>query len=160
MPGLYPLASAPLAADPNAVAGPFSSNALAIIQLVGSTAEGIFGFKMIQNFRIVSGDTHTLLVRVKDANGDPVDIGGATIKWRCARSFGRAAAISKQTGGSGITIIDGANAVFAVAIDPDDTEDLAGSFYHEAEIRFLPDSSVSTVVHGTLTIERDLIEAT
>lgn len=147
MPGFYPLGSAPLASAPNAAPLPFSSNALAIVQLVGSTAEGIFGFKMIQNFRIVSGDTHTLLVRVKDANGDPVDIGGAAIKWRCARSKGRAAAVSKQTGGT-------------VAIFPTDTEALAGAFYHEAEVKFLPDNSVSTVMEGALTIDRDLIEAT
>jgi len=178
--GSYPLAGAPLAADPDAAGGVgFSTNILALIaldalsdgefdltglhapdvNLVGSNAETTTGFKMIQNFEMVSGDTKSLIVRVKDADGDVVDITGATVKWRAARSYGKTASITKATGGSGVTLTDPTNGVFVVALADTDTEDLAGIFYHEAEVTF-SDDTVSTVLRGTMKINRDLIEAT
>src|SRR3990167_4295716 len=104
--------------------------------LVGSTAMQTFGFKMIQNFIMVAGDTKTLVVTVEDAEGTAVSITGATIKWRCARSYGKTASITKATGGSGIAITDGAGGEFTVTLNASDTVSLVGNFYHEAEITF------------------------
>lgn len=111
---------------------------------------------MIQNFSMIAGDTRTLVVTVKDPDGDAVSITSATIKWHAARTSSRTAAITKTTGGSGIAITDGAGGIFTVTLDADDTEDLVGNFMHEAEITFA-DSSISTVLQGTMKINPRLI---
>lgn len=181
--GLYPIAALPLAADPNDASVGFSTNALALIDLdalsdtdsdflalhdIESDLTGVhapgqpvttFGFAMIQNFTMVSGDTRTLTVRVRDPDDAVVAITGATIRWRAARSYGKTANITKATGGSGITITDGPNGVFVVTLDPADTASLYGTFYHEAEVTF-SDDTVSTVLRGTMKVNQDLIVAT
>ena len=136
----------------------FSAAAFGRVILVGSTAAPAFGFKMIQNFEMTAGDDKTLVITVRDANGNPVSITGASIKWQCARSFGKASSISKTTS-SGISITDGANGVFAVTLDDTDTESLVGNFIHEAQVT-ASDGSISTVVSGTMKINKALIEAT
>lgn len=123
--------------------------------LVGSTANTITGFKMITNFMMVAGDSKTLVVTVKDAEGVAVNITGSTIKWRAARSFGKAAVISKTTS-SGIQITDGANGQFTVTLSTSDTDDLLGVYYHEAEVT-ASDGTISTVLSGTMKINPALI---
>lgn len=123
--------------------------------LVGSTAHLISGYKMIANFSMTQGDTKTLVVSVKDAEGNAVSITDATIKWRAARSYGKTAVVSKSTV-SGVQITNGAGGVFAVALLPADTEDLIGTYFHEAEVTFA-DGTVSTVLTGTMKINKQLI---
>ena len=135
-----------------------SQAAIGQVALVGSTSVLISGFKMITNFVMTAGDDKTLVVTVKDANGTAVNITGASIKWQCARSFGKASDISKTTS-SGISITDGANGVFTVTLTAANTESLRGNFYHEAQ---LTDSggAISTVLFGTMKVNPALIEAT
>ena len=125
-----------------------SPAALGKLFLTGTNNNRRFGPAMIQNFEMTAGDTKTLVVTVKDSNDDAVAITGAAIKWQCARSFGKASSISKATGGSGIVITDGPNGQFTVTLDADDTEDLVGNFYHEAQVT-ATDDTVSTVLFGT-----------
>ncbi|MDP2621465.1 MAG: hypothetical protein Q8P46_15060 [Hyphomicrobiales bacterium] len=112
-----------------------------------------------QNFVMFAGDTKTLRVTVRDNEDNAVDLTSASIKWECGRSYGKASTISKATGGSGITITDATGGEFEVLLDADDTEDQAGVFYHEAEVTF-SDDTISTVLSGTMTVQRVLIEAT
>jgi hypothetical protein len=135
-----------------------SSAALNRIALVGSTSLRIFGFVMIQNFNMTAGDTKTLVVTVRDAEGTAVNLTGSTIKWQAKRSLGKAASLSKVSA-SGITLTDPTNGEFSVALDPSDTEDLVGLFHHEAEVT-AADGTISTVLRGTMKINRALIEAT
>lgn len=123
--------------------------------LVGSTAARTTGFKMITNFMMVAGDSKTLVISVKDAEGVAVNITDATVKWRAARSFGKTAVISKLTD-SGIQITDGPNGQFTVTLDPTDTDELKGTYYHEAEVTF-SDGTISTVLSGTMKINPALI---
>lgn len=113
---------------------------------------------MSNNFSMYAGDDKTLEVTLTDADGDPVDITAATIKWQCARSKGKASAISKSTSG-GITITSAANGQFSVALSDTDTEDLSGSFEHEAQVTF-SDGTIATVLTGTMKIMPVIIEAT
>ena len=135
-----------------------SPTSLNAIILTGSTAQRTFGFLMIRNFEMKAGDTKTLVVTVKDANDSPVNISGASIKWQCARSYGRTPDISKTTDDASITITNGPNGVFTVPLKPSDTENLSGIFHHEAEMTLA--ENISTVLSGTMKVDKALIRAT
>lgn len=113
---------------------------------------------MATDFAISAGDDKTLTITVLDENESAVAITGATIAWRASRSHNKTADITKTTS-SGITITDGPNGVFEVDLDADDTEDLKGIFYHEAQVTFV-DGSISTVLKGRMKINPVLIRAT
>lgn len=137
-----------------------SQAAIHQIPLVGSTSIRTSGFKMITNFVMTAGDNKILVVTVRDANASPVNITGSTIKWQCARSYGKASVISKSTAtDDGILITDGANGRFTVTLNADDTEDLVGNFVHEAQVT-ATDGTISTVLKGTMKVNPALIEAT
>lgn len=108
-----------------------------------------------QNFIMCSGDTRTLTVTVNDrVTGDPIDLTGASIAWVLAKNNKSTAEIEKSVG-SGITVATPASGVFVVTINPADTTDLDGIYYHEAQVT---DASgrVVTVMRGRATIETDL----
>lgn len=112
------------------------------------------------NFSMFAGDDKTLQVTVTDEDGDPVNLTAASIKWQCARSLGKASAISKTaTSGGGITITGAATGDFEVTLDDTDTEDLAGTYQHEAEVTF-SDGTISTVLSGTMKVIPVVIQAT
>lgn len=114
---------------------------------------------MIQNFQMVAGDTKYLVVTVRDADGVAVDLTGAGIKWQCARSFGKASVLSKATGGSGIAITSASGGIFTVTLSPSDTESMGGNYYHEAQVT-ASDGTISTVMFGTMKVNKALIEST
>lgn len=134
-----------------------SQEAIFRVLLVGSSAHTKYGFKMITNFQMVAGDDKTLVVSIKDAEGNAVNITGATFKWQCARSYGKASAISK-TSSSGIAITDGANGTLTVTLSGSDTESLSGTYVHELQMTL--NSIVSTPIVGTMKVNKALIEAT
>lgn len=113
---------------------------------------------MATNFAMFAGDDKTISVTVTDPNGDPVNLTSATIKWQAARSLGKASVISKTTS-SGITITDAANGEFEVTLSDTDTDDLSGTYQHEAEVTFA-DGTKSTVLSGTMKVIPVVIEAT
>lgn len=113
---------------------------------------------MATNFSMFSGDDKTLQVTVTDEDGDPVDLTSATIKWQCTRSLGKASAISKTTT-NGITITGASTGQFEVTLTDTDTESLAGTYQHEAQVTF-SDGTISTVLSGTMNIIPVVIQAT
>lgn len=106
-----------------------------------------------QNFSIVAGDTAKLTVSVTDPTGAPLDLTGATIRWAMGRGVGIPPLLEKSSEDNSITI-NGTS--FDINLDPLDTQNLRGAFYHEAEIT---DASgeVSTVMTGTATVRGSLI---
>lgn len=119
--------------------------------------------KTDQNETMKSGDAKTIRVTVTDDDnsGVPLDLSGMTIRWWASRKnssgvFSSTAIIQKDTVGGGITVPDAAGGVFEVSLDPADTEDIGDAeLFHEAQ---LTDSgSPSTIMDGTLTIQRDLV---
>jgi uncharacterized membrane protein len=107
------------------------------------------------DFTMYAGDSKTLAVTVRDADNVVVDLSGYTITWALSASVYDAEPLVSKTIGSGITVVDAAAGRFNVTIDPDDTADLRGAYYFEAEI--VLSGSVTTVLTGTATIVASLI---
>lgn len=136
----------------------FSASSYYRILLVGSTSTRIRFFRMAQNFVMTAGDTKTLVVTIRNAAGDVVNITGSSVKWKAARSYGKAAVLSKSTSDD-ISLSDPTNGIFTVSLAPEDTEDLKGIYHHEAEITDA-DGAISTVLTGTMKINPALNLAT
>lgn len=111
-----------------------------------------------QTFTMTSGDTFTLNYTVRDAAGVAIDLTNATVKWQLARSVKEGALISKVTGNSPteIELTTPESGAFAVYLLPADTAQLAGRYYHEAEVTDAA-GTVSTVATGHAVIIQDLI---
>lgn len=102
-----------------------------------------------QNITMVSGDTLCFNVIVKDQNGDPVTVDGATFKAK-KNLLLSTANISKSLG-DGITQDDG---VITVRLAPTDTADLEGFYYYDMDITV--NSDRFTLLRGMLQIEIDV----
>jgi hypothetical protein len=110
-----------------------------------------------QNFEAYKGDTRNISVSVEDDDGAAVDLTGATIKWAAANTPTSVAVISKQTGGSGISITDASGGVFVITLQPADTASLrARTYYHEAQVTDAG-GVISTVLTGKMKLFEDLI---
>jgi len=103
-----------------------------------------------QNIEIYQGDTRTLTVTVYDLDGNITSIAGSTLKWVVYKLSTSAIHISKTTG-DGITITDGPNGLFEIALLKVDTLNLLGNYNHECE---LVDESgnISTIFTGYFKI--------
>lgn len=103
-----------------------------------------------------SGDTKTIEVTVRDELAVVVDLTGASIQWKLAKSpASQSTKISKSTT-SGITITDATNGVFQVSLDAADTANLSGTYYHEAEV-LDASSNKTTVMSGYVDLRTDLV---
>lgn len=110
----------------------------------------------IATIKLTEGDTARFDVTVKDSAGVVVDLTGvAAIAWQLARSAFSTADLTKSIG-SGVTVTDAVNGIFQVEMDPADSTDFLGDFFHEAEIT---DGSgdIATVFCGTITFSKGLI---
>ena len=87
-----------------------------------------------QNITLYQGDTRTLVVTVYDLDDNITPIAGSSIKWVVYKRSGGAIHVSK-TVGSGITITDGPNGIFEIALARDDTLSLLGRYNHECELK-------------------------
>ena len=106
-----------------------------------------------------SGDTRVLELTITDEADAVVNLTGAAITWALSKRnasevLPKGTAILTKTVGSGITITDAANGRADVAIDPADTADLKGEYYHEVQLVL---TDTSTVLYGLVTIQEDLI---
>lgn len=103
-----------------------------------------------QNFEMYAGDSKEINVQVTDS-GNAKNIVGATIVWAMMNSPDNQNYIVKKSTDGGILITDGENGRFRISLDPADTEEVTGGFYHEAE---LTDSfgNVSTILVGNAVI--------
>lgn len=89
---------------------------------------------MTLDANFVQGNDITLEFTVTDEDGAALDITGATVKWSLKRAIGETADLTKQTGGSGITLTDADGGVFEVELTDTDTAALYGEYVHEAVI--------------------------
>jgi hypothetical protein len=110
-----------------------------------------------QNFTFANGDTVSLDFTATDSDGTAFDLTGATIKWQLTSRPGATAILTKQSGGTGISITDAPGGKFTVAIDPTDTVSVArGRYYHEAQVTDVS-TNVSTVASGFAVILQGVI---
>lgn len=107
------------------------------------------------DFTMFAGDTKVLQITLTDSANVIVDVSTASIIWALSRKATSTALLTKEVG-TGVTITDGPGGKFEVAIDPVDTADLKGDYYHEIEVEM--GGVVSTVTSGTITIQPDLIK--
>ena len=109
-----------------------------------------------QTVEIFAGDSHTLAFSVVDAAGTAIDLTGATIKWKMARSGVIPAEIIKSIG-SGITVTNAAGGQFTVDLTTTDTAPLLGLYYFQA---LVIDSAgnQSVIAHGDLTLNLNIKE--
>lgn len=105
-----------------------------------------------QNFSMYAGDHATIRVTVTDSDaGGYKNIANATIKWGVYDEEGGTLILQKTTA-TAITITDGLNGAFTVALVPADTSTLTpGIYYHEAEITD-EGGNVNTVLTGEYTL--------
>tara|TARA_R110002096_G_scaffold186882_7_gene366044 strand:+ start:73 stop:420 length:348 start_codon:yes stop_codon:yes gene_type:complete len=100
-------------------------------------------------FSIFVGDDDNVNITVLDNAGAVVDISSATaIDWRMSADEFTAPVLTK-TLGAGITVTDGPNGVFQIAIASADTAALAyGTFYQSSRVTI--SSNLSHVATGTV----------
>ncbi len=121
----------------------------------------------VQNslIEMFSGDTKRLNYTVKDSAGTVIDITTATFRWALSKlaKSGTAGepspqgpAIVSKSIGSGITLTAPTLGELRVDLDPADTADLKGSFYHELEMVLA--GVTSTVAFGQIDVKKDLLE--
>lgn len=107
-------------------------------------------FQMVdENITMVSGDTLSFNVIVKDRNGNPVTVDDASFRAKISRE-NVYLAINK-TLGSGITQDEG---VLTVRLEPADTSNLVGFYIYDMDITVNGDRF--TLLRGTLQIEYDV----
>ena len=110
---------------------------------------------MAVDHTMVQGDTVALDFSIVDDDDDPVNLTGATVRWQLSRRE-RLEPIVQKISGSGITVTDAVGGLFTVDLAPSDTEDLYGTYYHEAEVTDAS-GNISTVRTGEIVINRGLI---
>lgn len=110
-----------------------------------------------QNATMVSGDTLVIQITVTDETGTAVNLTDHDIDWILTTSKNSSTPILSKAVSSGITITNAASGIFQVTMDPVDTADLHGDYWHEACIT-TPTLQKYTVTNGYITIERDAIQ--
>ena len=109
----------------------------------------------MKNFTMYSGDSKDIRIDVTDADGEPANLATpVAVRWQLARSATQEPLISKSLEDGEITM-DGASS-FIVTLAPEDTIELSGKYYHEAEV-ILIGGIVATVVSGTARVLPALI---
>jgi hypothetical protein len=113
------------------------------------------------DFEMVQGDTKRLNYTVKDKHGDVVNITGATIRWWLAdkdwKTNSEAVVHLHKTTNDDVTISGSSAGLFTVDLFTADTENLQGTYYHEAEV-VLPNGDVGTVDQAKVKIKAGLIK--
>ena len=102
-----------------------------------------------QNITMVSGDTLSFNVVLKDQVGDPVTVTGATLKAK--KNLEDVSPAISLSLGNGITQDDG---VLTVRLAPADTSSLVGFLYYDMDITV--DGDRFTLLRGMLQLESDV----
>jgi hypothetical protein len=103
-----------------------------------------------KNLRLTSGDTKTIRVETGD------DLSGTSVDYAVADERAGSEQFRKESGGSGIAIVDAASGIFEIYLDPSDTQDLRGGYWHEAEYED-GDGDVTTVFTGRFVVRPDTV---
>ena len=102
-----------------------------------------------QDVEMVAGDSKIIEVTCRDDAGVILVLTGFTVRWALADDTGTLL-VEKDNipaGEGGVTITNAVGGIFQVELETDDTEDLYGEYYHEAEIED-GDNNLLTVTKG------------
>jgi hypothetical protein len=101
-----------------------------------------------QNFSVYAGDTKNIIITTTTEYGTPLNLTGATIKWRVRKKEFSPIIFSKES--PNITVFGNE---ITIPLAPVDTDNLSGStLYHECKITDQT-GNVSTLFTGFLTIK-------
>lgn len=108
-----------------------------------------------ESWTYYSGDTLLIEVSVEKDDGSAKDLTDASVEYGISSKPGSETLVSKTTP-DGVTITDAGNGEIEIQIDPADTEEMDGSYYHECEVT---DGSgeVSTIFTGVFYISEDTV---
>ena len=87
-----------------------------------------------ENFEMWSGEDKVIRVTVKDSAGAALPLTGMSVSWKLARARSAAALVTKTTADGIALVSGGSGGQFDITLMPADTDALAGTFLHEAEI--------------------------
>lgn len=113
------------------------------------------------DFTMFAGDTRRINFSIKRPDGSPLDLTGATVRWQASKlkptGIFSATPTFEKTDGSGVEVVDTANGLVTVTLEPQDTVDKSGVFYQEMEtVDYTGD--VATVYTGQFEIKKALIK--
>lgn len=105
-----------------------------------------------RNLRLTAGDSKTIAVTID------VDLSGTTVRYAVVDGRGGDELAAKTSGGSGVAITSTSadQSTFEVYLDPADTADLLGEYWHEAEFEDA-DGDVTTVFTGVVVVRPDSV---
>lgn len=107
---------------------------------------------------LYAGDDDRLEFTITQSDGSALDLTNMSIVWQLADRAAGPALITKDSANAGeIAVVDTVGGRFDVLLDPADTADLSGSFYHEVELTDV-DGNEFTVFDGRLFIKPTLVE--
>ncbi len=101
------------------------------------------------NEEMMRGDSRIFNLTVYDTDGLPVDITGATITFKLARTRDTALVFSKEG-----TIVTAEEGTAKITILANETTSFDGDYYYEVEVTY-PSGENSTVVYGDFTFLPD-----
>lgn len=104
-----------------------------------------------QNFEMFQGDTKRLRVSVVDDDNVAFPLTNCAINYVIFKQTSKQVVITKTTGGGGITVEDESGGIIVILLEPEDTENLLGSFSHEGELTD-GTGTISTIFVGSVKI--------
>ena len=106
-----------------------------------------------RNMEMFSGDSVLVNVTIRLKSGSLADLTGAALTYKVAQTPKSPVVLSKSVG-DGISVT-GVGEI-QIQLDPEDTSDLPGDDYYHELRSTSPAGAVTTLMHGTLTINEDL----
>ena len=106
---------------------------------------------MNRNFCMDAGDDKQIVITVKDAAGQAVNVNGFTPDWGLFRISDGFRLVTKSGAGQA-EVTDASGGVITVTLAASDTESLSGVYQHQLDVEDTSGNN-ATVAGGTLTIE-------
>lgn len=104
------------------------------------------------NITLEEGVPHAIVVQVRDADGNAIDLTGRTIKWQARRTLDSAATLLDKTTDNGGITNGGATGNFTINVAEADLVDVDWmSAVHDVKI-----VGLLRPFHGTLTIDKQV----
>jgi hypothetical protein len=113
------------------------------------------------DFTLYQGDTKRLHFSLKRDDGTALELTGATLRWQASKlkatGVFSSTPVLQKTETDGIQIDDETGGLVTVVLEPEDTVNLSGLFYHELEA-IDASGDVATVFTGEFEIKKALIK--
>jgi hypothetical protein len=107
------------------------------------------------NFNYYRGDTFSLIVKPKDANGDPFDLVGYTALYVIANARGASPTLYY----SGTAVVNTVDDIVTATISASTGENLLPTTSWVYDIQITDGTNVFTLLTGTITVTDDVREA-